>query len=179
MVPAHNDDQSGNEGNLADRIGRFIIEFNDLESYLAFDIANLISGSRDGDDTGRILNGTVMYGAKIKLWAALCRHHDFLEVTDELERNTYKLKTVVRKLEEIGAARNRLVHDETWPSSDGDHARVVRLNREGDPHGKGWLGDLFTENVDLGRDRIKKAMDLLSKFMLATQAEQRRRTQSK
>ena len=164
---------------LAEQIGEFILEFSEFEGMFAYDVATLMLQSSNGDDLGRILNSTVGYGAKVRLFDLLCNHLGYQIVDHEFKEATYELDELVSDLRRVGSTRNRLVHDEMWPSKTFEVAGRVRLKRTGDPHDDGWLTSVYPEDIAAARGAVKKAKDSLVKFMLAVHHDMRQKKKTK
>lgn len=160
---------------LAEQIGEFILEFSEFEGMFAYDVATLMVQSSSGDDLGRILNSTVGYGAKVQMFNLLCNHLGFQTVDHEFKEETYDLEELVKDLRRVGSTRNRLVHDEMWPSATFEVANRVRLKRSGDPHDDGWLTSVYPEDIAAARGAVKKARESLVKFMLAVHHDMRQK----
>jgi hypothetical protein len=157
-------------GALSDQLGRFILEFSELEATLSYDIGQLFVGSSNAGDEGFIINDVLMFGSKVSLFDGLCRMKGYEEVDDWRDIPPYKLKDVVTLLREAGASRNRFVHDEMWASSSFGSAKIVQLSKKGNPWGEnddGWLGNVDPETIQTARDQITKAKDALVTFMIA------------
>lgn len=152
---------------LSEEMGKFLLAFSKLEGTLAYYNSMLLFRDTRHDDEGRIIAAHMSYRQKVSMFRMLCNHIGLSEAKNSIGSETFRLRDVVKALEEAGQARNRIAHDEMEASSYHDSARVFKLRRKGDPHGDGWMSFIELDDIKRYRESVESTRELLTSFTLA------------